>query len=203
MPRYREEQAWHTLHRSRGRRRDDDAKKRILQASLELLEEFGFANTTVEAIAERAGTGKATVYRWWPDKSAVMIEGLREALPQELPLPNTGNFHQDIRFQLRNVLRLLHGHRGRVFKAFILAAQHDPEIAAIFQTIWCEPRRRDAKIALERYQNTALRENLDLDVVLDVIYGPMYCRLLLGPRPMSVEYTDALADIVLRGIANS
>lgn len=192
-----------TFHGTRGRRRDAGAKQRILQAALELVDEFGFANTTVEAIAERASTGKATVYRWWPDKSAVLVEALREAMAHDLALPDTGDLHEDIRLQLRNVFRLLRGHRGRVFKAFLLAAQNDAEISAILRTMWYEPRRREAKIGLEKYRKRALREDLDLDVVVDVMYGPMYCRLLLEPKPTSTEYTDALADIVLRGIANS
>jgi AcrR family transcriptional regulator len=66
-----------------------------------MLEEFGFANTTADRIAERAGTGKATLYRWWPNKTAVMIEALREAVAQELPLPDTGDLYEDIRLQLR------------------------------------------------------------------------------------------------------
>jgi AcrR family transcriptional regulator len=196
-----EGQAKGTIHRNRGRPRDEDAKKRILEAALEMLEEFGFASTTAEGIAERAGTSKATVYRWWPDKNAVIIEALGEAAAQELPLPDTGDLNEDVRLQLRNFLNLLTGRHGRMFKAFIVAAQNDREVAETFQTIWREPRRRSVRIGLERYRTKALRENVDLDVVLDVMCGPLYYRLLLGSEAISADYTDALADILLRGIA--
>lgn len=188
------------VHRNRGRPRDENAKKRILDAALEMLEEFGFANTTAEGIAERAGASKATVYRWWPDKRAIMIQAFREAVAQELPLPDTGNLREDIRLQLRNCLELLAGRHGRMFKSFIVAAQNDPEIAETFQTIWREPHRRTVKIGLERHGKEALHESVDLDLLVDVMYGALYYRLLLAGEALSADHTDALADIVFRGI---
>jgi len=187
---------------NRGRRRDQDAKRRILQAALELLDEVGFANTTVERIAERSATGKATIYRWWPDKTAVIGDALRGALPDELPFPHTGDLQQDLRTQLRNVFRLLQGHRGRVLKAFTLAAQHDAQVAAIFHTVWWEARRHEARIGLQKYQDNLLRKNVDLEVVLDAMYGPICCRLLVGTNCNSTDYADSLADILFSGIAN-
>ena len=139
-----------TAYTSRGRRRDEHAKERILQAALEILDEVGLPNTSVEAIAARAGTGKATVYRWWPDKAAVPIDALREVIAQDLPFPHMGDLHQDVRLHLQNFSKLLPGYRGRVFKAFLIAAQNDAEFAAVFQTIWCEPRKQEAKIGLEK-----------------------------------------------------
>src|ERR1700685_1101926 len=88
--------------RARGRPRDEVARKRILEAALELVEELGFACTTTDAIAERALASKATIYRWWPNKAAVLIEALREAVAQETPFPHTGKLGADIRLQLRN-----------------------------------------------------------------------------------------------------
>ncbi len=193
-------QAEEPVYRNPGRRRDEDAKKRILDAALEMLEEFGFAKTTVDGIAGRAGTGKATVYRWWPNKAAVMIEALRGAVSPELPVPDTGELYGDIRLQLRNFVKLLSGRRGRIFKAFAVAAQNDPEVAEAFQTLWRKPCRRTTKIGLERHRRKALRESVDLDVVLDVMYGPLYYRLLIGGNGLAVDYTDALADIIVRGI---
>src|SRR5438309_8399521 len=115
--------------RGRGRPRDEYARQRILESALALVEEVGFANTTTDAIAEKAGASKATIYRWWPNKAAVLLEALREAVAQELPFPDTGNLREDIRVQLRNFVKLLTGRRGRVFKAFVAAAQSDPEVA--------------------------------------------------------------------------
>ncbi len=187
-------------HRGRGRPRDAAARKRILQAALELLESHAFSEITTEAIAERAGASKATIYRWWPNKAAVLIEALREAVARESPFPHTGELHQDLRLQLHNFLKLLTGRRGRIFKAFIAAAQNDPEIAKTFRTTWIAPRRAEAKASLERYRGGQLPQNADLELVMDVLYGPLYFRLLAGHGPLSPAYTDALADLVIRAL---
>lgn len=187
-------------HRGRGRPRDEAARARILQAALELLETHGFAEITADAVAERAGASKATIYRWWPNKAGVLIEALREAVGQELPFPNTGDLQEDLRVQLRNFLTMLSGQRGCIFKAFIAAGQSDPEIAETFRSTWIAPRRAEAKALLERYRGTELREDTDLELTMDALYGPLYYRLLTGQGPLSPEYTDELTEMVLTGI---
>ncbi len=194
------EHAGEAAQRSRGRKRDDGARRRILKAALEILEEAGLAEATIEAIAERAGTGKATIYRWWPNKAAVMIEALREAVPQDLPFPDTGDLQEDIRLQLRNFVKLLSGGRGRIFRAFMIAAQTDPEVGETFQTLWHKPWKRTTKLGLERHGRKAIRENTELDVVLDAMYGPLYYRLLIGGNALNTDYTDALTGVIARGI---
>lgn len=187
--------------RGRGRPRDEVCRSRILAAALELLEEIGFADITTDAIAERASASKATIYRWWPNKAAVLIEALREAVAQELPFPETGNLKEDLRLQLRNFVKLLTGRRGRIFKAFVAAAQNDPEVAATFEAVWRMPRRSSAKAVLEQHRGKELRKDADLDVVLDVLYGPLYYRLLVGQEPLSEEYADSLAELIVGALA--
>ncbi|HEX3685278.1 MAG TPA: TetR/AcrR family transcriptional regulator [Bryobacteraceae bacterium] len=184
----------------RGRPRDEVARKRILKAALELVEILGFASITTDAIAERAGASKATIYRWWPNKAAVLLEALREAVAQETPFPNTGSLREDIRIQLRDFLKLLTGGRGRMFKAFVAAAQNDAEVAETFRRVWMQPRRMAAKAGLERHRGRELREDADLDLTMDALYGPLYFRLLAGHRPLTEKFTDALAEVVLEGI---
>ena len=185
--------------RNRGRPRDADVRKRILESALEMLEEFGFANTTADGIAQRAGASKATLYRWWPNKGAVLSEALRHAIAQELPFPNTGNLYDDIRLHLRKLVELLSGRNGRILTA-LLAAQSDPEAAETFQAVWRGPRTTAAKIALARDSSSALREHANVDVVLDALYGPLYYRLLTGGEAVTAAYADALADILVEGI---
>lgn len=193
-------EAHEIMHRNPGRPRDEDAKRRLLQAALEMLEEFGFANTTAEAIAARAKTGKATLYRWWSGKHALLIEAFRQAVTQELYLPQGGDLQEEVRLQIRNLVEFLTGPRARMFKAFIVAAQYDPEAAKAFQTSWREPCRLMVKNWLERYRDTKLRQDLDLDVVIDAMCGPVYYRLLLAPDTTFTNYADVLADILLPGI---
>ena len=200
MPALQRVQAEDLNQRARGRPRDEVARARILEAALKLVEDLGFANTTTDAIAEHAGASKATIYRWWPNKAAVLIEALREAVAQETPFPETGDLRQDLRMQLRNFVKLLTGRRGRIFKAFVAAAQSDPEVAESFRSLWIVPRRSAAIHVLERYQGRGIREDVDLDQLMDALYGPIYFRLLAGHRPMTEEFTDALVDMTLEGI---
>ena len=86
--------------RGRGRPRDEAARQRILKAALDLMDETAFAQVTAEAIAERAGTSKATLYRWWPNKAAVVIEAFRQAVAPELPLQDTGSLREDLTTQV-------------------------------------------------------------------------------------------------------
>lgn len=195
------ESAEETAARGRGRPRCEVARGRILEAALELLEELGFASATTDAIAERAGASKATIYRWWPNKAAVLIEALREAVAQELPFPDTGDLSQDLHVQLGNFVKLLTGRRGRIFKAFIAAAQSDPEVAAAFRSVWIQPRRAVTKTVLERHQQRGrLAADLDLDLVLDLLYGPLYFRLLIGHGTLTAMDAHAIAELALRGL---
>src|SRR5215469_3694081 len=98
--------------RGRGRPRDEAARLRILTAALDLMDETAFAQVTAEAIAERAGASKATVYRWWPNKAAVVIEAFRESFAPELPLRDTGSLREDLTEQVRNFARVLSGRGG-------------------------------------------------------------------------------------------
>ena len=186
--------------RGRGRPRDEEARSRILASALRTLEEVGFANATCDAIAERAGASKATIYRWWPNKAAVMIEALRDAVAQEMPFPNTGDLRQDLKLQLRNFIKLLNGGRGRAFKAFVAVAQSDPEVSEAFRSAWVRPRRIAAKAGLEKYRGKSMREDVDLELVMDCLYGPLYFRVLVGHGPLTEKYADGLADAVLASI---
>lgn len=186
----------------RGRPRDEVARGRILDAALEVLEDVGFSETTCDAIADRAGASKATIYRWWPNKAAVLIEALREAVAQELPFPDTGCLRKDVRLQLRNFVKLLNGRRGRAFKIFISASQNDAEVADAFRTVWIQPRRGQTRAFLERHREMGrLPADTDLDLTMDLLYGPLYYRLLTGHGQLTAEYADAIAEVVLRGLA--
>jgi AcrR family transcriptional regulator len=187
--------------RGRGRPRCEVTRKRILEAALESLDEVGFANTTTDLIAERAGASKATIYRWWPTKAALLLEALRDVVAQELPFPDTGDLKEDLCLQLRNFVKLLTGRRGRILKAFLIAAQSDEEVATAFRNVWVIPRRAEAKAVLEKHHREGrMRADTDLELLLDTLYGPLYFRLLAGHGTLSPAYADGIADLVLTGL---
>lgn len=187
--------------RGRGRPRDEAARRRILHAALELMDEVAFAQVTAAAIAERAGTSKATIYRWWPNKAAVVIEAFREAIAPDLPLRDTGSLREDLTTQVRNFARMLSGRGGRMLRSFVAASRSDPEVAAAFRSIWSDPRRAEAKEMLRQKQaGGQLRPDADLDLVLDSLYGPLYYRFLVKNEPPSQKYAEALVGLVIQGL---
>jgi AcrR family transcriptional regulator len=189
-----------TVAKRPGRPRDESARQRILDAALELLQEESFAQVTVDSIAGRAGVGKATVYRWWPNKAAVMIEAFRDAVAPEVPFPDSGCLEDDIRLQLEKFTRMLLGPKGRMLAGFVAAAQSDPDVAAALSDYWIQPRRAEAKEALRgkrRWRES--HTDVDPELVLDLLYAPLYYRVMTG-LPLTLEYTQALVDLVMKAL---
>src|SRR5579859_2496133 len=79
-----------------GRRRSENSHRAILQATMEVLEETGYRAMTIEAIAERAGVGKKTIYRWWPSKAAVALEALTSHTEVQERFSDTGSLEGDL-----------------------------------------------------------------------------------------------------------
>ena len=198
------EQAADDYPRSRppGRPRSERARRAILQAANELLESEGFAALTVEAIAERAGVSKATVYRWWPNKAAVVMDGFLSTVSSEVPFPHTGHAQEDIRLHMRRLIKALGGKMGRTVAALIAEGQADRELAEALRSRWLSARRAEVKEILEHGMTRGeLREDLDLEVAVDSLYGPIYYRLLVDHAPLEENFAEALADHVFSGLS--
>ena len=185
-----------------GRPRSERAHRAILQAANELLESEGFAAVTVEAIAERAGVSKATVYRWWPNRAAVVMDGFLSIVSSEVPFPHTGRAREDIRIHMRRLAEAFSGKIGSTVAALIAEGQSDPELAEALRSRWLSVRRAEAREILELgIECSELREDLDLEVAVDVLYGPIYYRMFVGHAPLDDDFADALADHVFAGLA--
>jgi AcrR family transcriptional regulator len=190
-----------TNSRGPGRPRDEEVRRRVLSAASNLLQEVGFRSVTVDAIAERAGASKATVYRWWPDKASVLIEAFREAVSPEFPFADTGSLCGDIKTQLRRFSKFLLGRRGRLLAAIVVGAQEDPEMAMALRDHWIRPLRKRGAAVLDRYRkNGELPPDTDLDLLQDMMYAPFYYNLLTGYTPISERYADTVTRAILDGI---
>jgi AcrR family transcriptional regulator len=184
-----------------GRPRSERARRAILRAANELLESEGFAAVTVEAIAERAEVSKATVYRWWPNKAAVVMDGFLSTVSSEVPFPHTGCAQEDIRLHMRRLIEALGCKMGRTVAALIAEGQADPELAEALRSRWLSVRRAEVKEILEQgVARGQFREDLDPEVAVDSLYGPIYYRLLVGHAPLEEGFADALADHVFTGL---
>jgi AcrR family transcriptional regulator len=187
-----------------GRPRSEQARQAIFRSTLDLLRRMGFAELCIETIAHQAGVGKTTVYRWWPSKAALVADAFLSSAEEELRFPDTGSVRHDMRLQIRQLIRILRTERGQVVAALIGGGQSDPELIRAFRERFMRPRRQEAYETLRRgIQRGELPAGLDLDLVLDSLYGPVYLRFLIGHRNLTGSFVDRICDLVLRGAARS
>lgn len=189
--------------RSSGRPRSEAAHRAILQAANDLLNEDGFAALTIEAIAAKAGVSKATIYRWWSSKAAVVMDGFLAATAPNIPFSDTGSVKEDFRTQMHTVVNLFASQTGRTIAALIAQGQVDEELAVAFRERYLAARRTEAKQILKRgIACGELQPDIDLDVVLDALYGPLYYRLLVGHASLDVDFVNKLVDLVMKAISS-
>jgi AcrR family transcriptional regulator len=187
--------------RKPGRRRDGSVREKILKAAVELMEEVGYSRVTCDAIAQRAGAGKATIYRWWPNKAAVVINAFVESVTPDLPNEKLGSLEEYVTVHLRRFTKVLMGSKGRLLAAVIAAAQDDPEVEAAFLSHWMHPRRAVSRRILQYYKDEGmLPSEFDLEQVLDIMYGPLHFMLMVRHGKLSTAYAEKIAGLMLHGL---
>lgn len=187
--------------RSPGRPRSEQARQAIFRSTLKLLQRSSFSGLTIEAIAADADVGKATVYRWWPNKGALVVDAFASSAESELHFPNTGSVYRDMSLQMAQFLGVLRSPRGRIVAALLAGGQSDPELLSAFRERFLRPRREEAYKTLRRaIERGELPEHLDLDVVLDTLYGAIYMRFLIRHDELSDNYISEVCRLVLGGV---
>ena len=189
----------------RGRPRSEKAREATLAAAAELLLERGLEAVSMDAVADRAGVSKATIYRWWPTKETLALDALYHEWAAAGPAAReTGSLRGDLLSLLRPWMRLI-GKRpyGRVIGAFITEAQTDPVFAEQYRERFVEPRRDQARpILLRAIERGELPVTTDVELALDLLYGPLYHRLLHGHAPLSERFLRDLVETVLAGLTS-
>jgi AcrR family transcriptional regulator len=186
--------------RSPGRPRSEQARVAILRSTLKLLGENGFSDLTIEDVSAHANVGKATVYRWWPNKAALIADAFASSATRKLHFPDTGSVRTDMSQQMRQLIKIFRSPRGRIVSAILGAGQSDRELIAAFRERFLWPRRREAYATLQRgIQRGELRKNVDRDLLLDSLYGPIYMRFLIRHDKLTPDFVDHLCELVLGG----
>src|SRR5271167_5159380 len=126
-----------------GRPRSEHARQAILSSTLSRLQHTGFSELTIEAIAADAGVSKATVYRWWPNKGALVVDAFASSAEHELHFPDTGSVYQDVSLQMKQVIAIFRSRRGRIVAALLGGGQSDPELLEAFRERFLWPRRKE------------------------------------------------------------
>jgi AcrR family transcriptional regulator len=187
----------------RGRPRSEKARLAILEAAAELIMARGLAEVSMDAVAERAGVSKATIYRWWPTKETLALDALHNEWAAGAPSPrNTGSLRGDLLSLLRPWAHLV-GSRpyGRVISALITEAQSDPEFARVYLSRFLEPRREHARAVFRRaIERGEIPPDTKLELAIDMVYGPLYHRLLHGHAPLNERFVRDVVDTALDGL---
>lgn len=185
-----------------GRPRSLDTKNAILAAAYRLLIENGFKAVTVDGIAETAGVSKATIYKWWPNKAAVVIEAFFEASEALLPVPDTGSVREDMLLQVRHLAAFLTGSEGKYIREFIAEGQFDANIAGEYRSRYFNPRRFISKgILVKGMERGELRPDLDSELCIDLIFAPLFYRLLITGDTVEPAAIEAWIGYVLDGLS--
>lgn len=185
----------------RGRPRSEAARQKALRAASDLLEEGGIGAVTMEAVAARARVGKPTLYRTWPNARALAMAALLASEDTDTGVSETGSPLEDLERQLLNVVAKFATRRGSQVRLMLAAAEQDSEIAKGFRNQVILSSREEGKELLARAQGAGLiREDTDIEIALDMIYGPLFYRILVGHLPLSDTFARQLLNDVLKGL---
>lgn len=186
--------------RAPGRPRSEQAHSAILRSTLKLLGQNGFSELTIESVAAQAGVGKATVYRWWPNKAALIADAFASSTTRKLHFPDTGSVRTDMSQQMRQVIKIFSSRRGRIVSAILGGGQSDRDLIVAFRERFLWPRRREAYATLQRgILRGELSKDVDMDLILDSLYGPIYMRFLIRHDKLTPDFVDSLCQLVLGG----
>jgi AcrR family transcriptional regulator len=177
------------------------ARQKVLSAARALIEADGAVAVTMDRLAERSGVGKPTIYRTWANRHEVVMAALMEEIPPEAPAREARSAVMALRAQLRRMAKLFATPAGRSISSLLATAEGDTEIAKAFRTHFIEARRAEGRELLERgMAGGEMRRDFDVEVALDLIYGPVFYRLLIRKGPPDEVWAGHVIDTLVGGI---
>ena len=183
-----------------GRPRSDAAHEAILKSTLRLVTKRGFRAVTVNEIAADAGVGKMTLYRHWPNKAAVVMDSLFALIGSDTAFPKAGTALESLRLQLNLQLGFFRSKRGNLIRSLVGEAQSDADLAVAYRERWLNPRREEVReTILLAIAEGSIREDVDIDAAIDILYAPFYYRLLLGSGSLDEQFIENLYRQFLEG----
>lgn len=177
----------------------DDVTTAIEKAFFEELAAVGYGRLSVDAVARRAGVGKAAIYRRWRSKQALAADLIAKVAVTAIDVPDTGSLRGDIREYLRNGREALtHRLARKIIPDLIAEAVRDPEYGALLTDLIREPRRGRGSHIFERaIERGEIAPDADIDVALDVLAGALYWRQSILQTTADDGYLDRLTEVVL------
>ncbi|MEU0900518.1 TetR/AcrR family transcriptional regulator [Streptomyces massasporeus] len=188
--------------RGRGRRPADEVRADVFRVVGEVLLEEGIADLTFERVARLSGVSKTTLYKWWPSKGALALDGYFHAVEERLAFEDTGDIRADLTRQLRAFARIMTGTpAGRVVTELIGQSQTDEDLAGAFRSLYSSERRRLAGERLQRAKEQGqIRDDVDVQILVDQLWGAVYHRMLVPDEPVTDDFVIALVSNLIDGI---
>jgi AcrR family transcriptional regulator len=183
----------------RGRPRSQAARDAILRAAHEILVADGLGRLTIEAVAERARVGKPTIYRYWKNAQELAMAALMAGQPSAMPTEAKGASRERLRQQMDKLLSIFASTRGRQIALTMAAADPDSEMAKAFRTrVMLEQREEGRVILTMAERNGEIRLDTDIETILDMLYAPVFYRLLVGHLPLTPAFGRDVVDSIWR-----
>ena len=191
-----------TEARVMGRPREARADRAILEAALELMAEGGVPDLRMDAVAARAGVGKAAIYRRYRSKDELAAAALA-ALVSEITVPDTGSTHADLLALMRDAVQVYSGPvAAGAMPSVVEAMSRNPELAEAVRDGFLAARRAALQEVLDRGIGRGdLAQDLDAELALDVLAGPLFYRLLITGGPLDEQLAAGVVELILRGFA--
>jgi AcrR family transcriptional regulator len=182
-----------------GRPRSIESQQAILDATWKLLKKISVRDLSIEGIAKEAGVGKTTIYRWWPSKTAVVVDAFMTRVITDICFSESDNAQEELLKQIASLAKALSGENGRIVAEIIAEGQTDKEALQDFRDRFLFPRREAAKqVIIQGIKTGEFNSNLDLELAMDILYGPIYYRLLLGHLPLNQEFSSLMSEMALQ-----
>jgi AcrR family transcriptional regulator len=185
-----------------GRPRDEGADRAILAATLELMAEHGVHDLRMDDVAARAGVGKATIYRRYRSKEELVAAAVA-GLVSEITVPDTGSTRADLLALMQRAVDVYRRSiEAAVMPSLVEAMSRDAELARTVQERVLAPRRAALRGVLDRgVARGDLRSDLDLELALDTLGGPLFYRLLVTGGPIDKRLAVGVVDLIMKGLA--
>ena len=186
---------------SRGRPRSQRARRAILDATRALVEKGGYEAVTIEAVAARAGVGKTTIYRWWPNRPSLVVELLMEMATENVPMPSGPDPLAAVRTEMRGIAGAADHLVGRLLTSLLGEAQRDPEIrAALLDGLFYPRGDATAKMIRQAQAADRLRKDVPAHVIVDLLVGPLFYRMFVRHRPLNNAFVSRVFHCVISGL---
>jgi len=187
--------------RPSGRSRDAVITSTVLDATLSLGESIGFERVTMEKVAEVTGVAKTTLYRRWPNAWAILMDAFLAETREMAPLAQKGTVRESFSEDMKLLVEAYSSGRGQMLLRILARAHVDTALMDAVKKRWLEPLQvRGRSIVAWGIASGELQEGPDPDLVLDILYGPVYHRLFFGAEAVTASYIDKLISTVFSGL---